>query len=135
MKKILNIIIWKFRNKGFLKNKLSHSLFHSTIGILYGFNTQRNLKIMSIISILVLILTAVVKLPIFQVLIIIYSISCVLITELINTSIELLVDLVTKEYRLKAMLAKDVAAGATLLAVIQSIIIGTVITLRFLSII
>jgi len=90
---------------------------------------------MSIISILVLILAAVVKLPVFQILIVIYSISCVLITELINTSIELLVDLVTKEYRLKAMLAKDVAAGATLLAVIQSIIIGTVITLRFLSII
>jgi len=134
MKKILNIILWKFRNKGFLKNKLSHSLFHSVVGLMYGFNTQRNLKIISIISIVVFILTIIAKLPIFELFVIVYSIFCVLITELINTSIELLVDLITKEYRLKAMLAKDVAAGATLLAVIQSIIIGTVITLRYFNI-
>lgn len=134
MKKILNIILWKFRNKGFLKDKLSHSLFHSVVGLMYGFNTQRNLKTISIISVIVFVLAILAKLPALEMCIIVYAIFCVLITELINTSIELLVDLVTKEYRLKAMLAKDVASGATLLAVIQSIIIGMIISFRYFNI-
>ena len=135
MKKILNVVIWKFRNKSLLENKIIHSLFHAVVGLIHSFHKQRNLKIISVIALIVFTLAIIFSLPIFQIFAIVYAIFCVFITEMINTSIELVVDLVTKEYRLKAMLAKDVAAGATLIAVVQSAIIGVLIVIHYFHII
>lgn len=56
-------------------------------------------------------------------------ITLVLILELVNTSIEAVVDLVSPEIREKAKLAKDMSAGTVLLASIGSIIIGALLFL------
>ena len=56
-------------------------------------------------------------------------ISLVLALEMINTSIERCVDLVTQDYKELAKIAKDVSAGAVLVVSIFSIIIGIVIFL------
>lgn len=47
--------------------------------------------------------------------------------ELVNTAIETVVDLVTEEYQHLAKIAKDVAAGAVLFAIIFTVIIGVVL--------
>lgn len=133
--KFRNIILWKFRNKGLLENKIIHSMFHAIAGLIHAFHRQRNLKIMTGATILTVLMGFAFSLTLLEWFLVIYAVFCVFITELINTSIELVVDLVTKEYRLKAMLAKDVAAAATLIAVFQSIIIATVIVLNRLNII
>ena len=57
----------------------------------------------------------------------IYAIFSVFIVETLNTAVEINVDLVTKKKRLRAMLSKDVAAGAVLLASIQAVVIGGII--------
>lgn len=57
------------------------------------------------------------------------TIALVLILELINTSIETIVDLASPEIHPKAKLAKDVAAGAVLVASIGAIVIGAIIFL------
>jgi len=56
-------------------------------------------------------------------------ISFVFILELINTSIETLVDLYTTEYHHLAKIAKDTAAGAVLVAAAVSVCVGLIIFL------
>ncbi len=48
----------------------------------------------------------------------------VIITELINSTIEAMVDLLSPEKREKARIAKDIAAGAVLTTAVVSVIIG-----------
>lgn len=55
------------------------------------------------------------------------SITLVLVTESVNTAIELSVDLTTRKRKLRAMLSKDVAAGAVLIAALNSVITGYII--------
>ena len=125
-----NIVIWKFRNINTLNNKVIHSLFHAIVGIIHAFRRQRNLKLMLVAAVPALLSIFLFHLTFLEAIVIIYAICSVFITELINTSLELVVDLVTREKRLKAMLAKDVAASATLVAVLQSIIIALIIIFR-----
>ncbi len=56
----------------------------------------------------------------------------VICLEMVNTAIEKTVDLVTSEYHPYAKIAKDVAAGAVLIAAIFSVIIGGIIFLPYL---
>lgn len=51
----------------------------------------------------------------------------VISSEMINTSIEQMTDLITKEHREEAGIAKDVAAGMVLVAAVGSVIIGSII--------
>lgn len=51
----------------------------------------------------------------------------VLISEMANSSIEAMVDLITEERRLEAKKAKDIAAGMVLLSSGLSIIIGVLL--------
>ena len=56
--------------------------------------------------------------------------ALVLICELINTAIENVVDLCTKEYRLNAKVAKDVSAGFVLLSAFFALFVAAMIFLR-----
>ena len=51
------------------------------------------------------------------------------VSEIINTSIERCVDLVTKDYHDLAKVSKDMAAGAVLVSSLFSIIVGLLIFL------
>ena len=53
-----------------------------------------------------------------------FSISIVLICEMFNTALEAAVDLVTSKYHPLAKHAKDIAAGAVLVASLNAIIVG-----------
>jgi len=51
----------------------------------------------------------------------------VLITEMINTAVESVVDMITQSYNPLAKLAKDIAAGAVLIASITAAIVGVIV--------
>jgi diacylglycerol kinase (ATP) len=51
-------------------------------------------------------------------------IAAVFVTEMLNTALEFAVDLVTREYRPLAKLAKDVSAGAVLVTSIMALAVG-----------
>jgi len=53
----------------------------------------------------------------------------VLLMEMINTAIEALTDLASSEYTREAAIAKDVAAGAVLLASVGAVVVGVYIFL------
>ena len=94
-------------------------------GINYTFRYSRNFKIQLFFAFLSLILGFILQINKNNYLILIATITSVLILELLNTSIESLVDLIVqKKFSNLAKIAKDCAAGAVLLASINSVIIA-----------
>lgn len=103
------------------------SLGHARRGVRHAVSTQRNIRIHLVIAALVIAFGVYLNLNDFELVAIILAISFVLISEMINTSIEEVVNLVTPGKRLRAKIAKDVAAGAVLFSSICAIIIGCLI--------
>jgi diacylglycerol kinase len=58
---------------------------------------------------------------------IVLTIGFVFVAELFNTVVEAVIDLVTEEYRPLAKTAKDVAAGAVLIAAVTAVIVGVLL--------
>ncbi len=94
-------------------------------GISYVLNTSRNFKIQLIFAVTSLMIGFLLQISISNYVILIATIMSVLILEILNTSIESLVDLVLKkEFSSLAKISKDTSAGAVLLASINSVIIA-----------
>jgi len=99
-------------------------------GISYVLKTSRNFKIQLIFAVTSLIIGFLLQISQTNYLILIATIMSVLILEILNTSIESIVDLVVKkEFSSLAKIAKDTSAGAVLLASINSVIIAMYIFL------
>lgn len=96
-------------------------------GIKTFFQTQHNAWIHSFATIVVIVLGYILKLSFNEWCWIILAIVFVFITEMLNTALEFLTDLVSPEYHPIAKKTKDVAAGAVLLAALLAIIIGLII--------
>ncbi|HVF69266.1 MAG TPA: diacylglycerol kinase family protein [Xanthomonadales bacterium] len=98
-------------------------------GIDYALNSDQNLVVHFIIAFLVIIASILLDVSSFEMAILGVTILMVITTEMLNTSIEKAVDLVTKEHRMDAKIAKDVASGMVLITAFGSIIIGVLIFL------
>ena len=79
--------------------------------------------------ILVIILGLVLNISYFEWLICLILFGLVIATEMINTSIEAVVDLTCKEINPLAKIAKDTASGAVLIFALTSVITGLLIFL------
>ncbi|SHG91181.1 diacylglycerol kinase [Tepidibacter thalassicus] len=93
-------------------------------GIIYTLKNERNMKIHYLIAVLILFLSLFFDLSRFEMIMLFFTISLVIISEMINTAIEKSIDLFTKEYHELAKIAKDVAAGAVLISSLNSIVVG-----------
>jgi diacylglycerol kinase len=69
------------------------------------------------------------KLTITEWLLISFAITLVWVAELINTAIEAVVDMHTKDHHPLAKAAKDVAAGAVLVAAANSLVVAVLVLL------
>lgn len=103
------------------------SFRHALNGVLLSFKTQRHLRIHFILGFLALVGGFVWQLPRAELLVLVVSISLVILAELFNTALETVVDLVTPEYHPLAKVAKDVAAGAVLVAAVNAVLVGLVL--------
>ena len=107
--------------------KIRNSFKYAIEGIWTSFKTERNMKIHIFIMILVIIAGIILKINKSEWIICIILFAIVIGSELFNTSIETIVDMVMPEKNEKAKLAKDVSAGAVLVVAIGAAIIGLVI--------
>ena len=97
-------------------------------GISYVLKTSRNFKIHLIFAVTSLLIGVLLQISQSNYVILIATIMSVLILEILNTSIESIVDLVVKkEFSSLAKISKDTSAGAVLLASINSVIIAVYI--------
>jgi diacylglycerol kinase (ATP) len=100
-------------------------------GILHAAKTQKHMRNHFLAALVLLVAVLFLRVSALEFTLLAISVSFVLFAELINTSIELLVDLVSPEYHPLAKLAKDVAAGAVLLAAIGASVMGYLILSRY----
>ncbi|MFC1751918.1 diacylglycerol kinase family protein [Thermoproteota archaeon] len=106
------------------------SFKHALKGIGYSIYSQRNLAVHLIMGMAACGLGLFFKIEPVEWMLLFLAVTCVLITELINTAIEILVDLVTRRRRFRAMLSKDIAAGAVLIASINAAVVGYFIFIK-----
>jgi diacylglycerol kinase (ATP) len=96
-------------------------------GILHCFRTQPHMRIHFFTLVAVLISGLLLKLDSRDMLALIFAVTLVIVAEMVNTAIEKVVDMVTESYNPVAKLAKDVAAGAVLVAAMNALIAGVLI--------
>ena len=99
-------------------------------GILYVAKTQPHMRHHFITAIAVLLLSLFLNLSWIEFSLLCLCITLVLFAEVINTAVEVTIDLISEEFHPLARIAKDVSAGAVLLAVIGSLTIGYVVLSR-----
>lgn len=104
--------------------RIIDSFNYAIEGITVALRNEKHMKVHILSAILIVILAIFTNASKIEILIISISVSSVIITELINTSIEALVDLVSPERHSLAKIAKDVAAGAVLVATINALCVG-----------
>lgn len=101
-------------------------------GISYTFKTQPNFKVHTLAAIVAISLSFILNITQSEKIVIVFTISLVLIAEMINTSIESVVDLLTDKFHKQAKIAKDVSAGMVLLSAISSVVIAFIIFGKYL---
>lgn len=104
---------------------LINSFNHAINGVLHSFKMERNMKIHTVVAILVIVAGLLTHITRFEMIALVIVIAFVVFAELMNTAIEAVVDMIAKsEYSELAKTAKDVSAGAVLIAAMSSVIVG-----------
>lgn len=108
--------------KGFVK-----SFQYAITGIISSIASERNIRIHLVVAIYILYFSHFYSLSRAEYILLILTICFVIATEMLNTAIEAVVDLVTDAYARLAKIAKDVAAGAVLVAAFSAVVVGVIL--------
>ena len=93
-------------------------------GIIHVLRTQRNMRIHFGVAFLVIVMALVANVTKLELIALLISIAFVLIAEMINTAVEAAIDIATTSFDPMAKLAKDIAAGAVLIAAVNAVAVG-----------
>ena len=115
---------WDIKKERARDKRLVDSFNFAIEGLISSLKNEKHMKVHILAAIIIVILAIIINASKVEILIISLSVSFVLITELINTAVEAIVDLVSPERHPLAKLAKDVAAGAVLVAAINALCVG-----------
>ena len=108
------------------KNHLD-SFRYAVEGIVHAFRTQKHMRFHFFTVVLVLSIGLLLRLGRVEMAILFIVVSGVLVAEMMNTAIESVVDMITQAYHPLAKLAKDIAAGAVLIASITAAVVGGIL--------
>src|SRR6476661_9581996 len=93
-------------------------------GIIYVLRTQRNMRLHFAVALGILPVSVALGVTRFELLAVMLAVSFVLIAEMINTALEKAIDVATNSFDPLARVAKDVAAGAVLVAAVNAVFVG-----------
>lgn len=105
------------------------SFKHAFDGFIYAIRTQPNFRFHLLATIVVILLGIFFTISSTEWLILIFTINTVLVAEMVNTTIESMVDLITLERRADAKTAKDVSAALVLVSATLAVIVALFIFL------
>ena len=111
------------------KKTIKNTLGNALEGIEYCFNSEINFKFHTIAAVAVLLGSYILELSLLEVVICLILIGLVLAFELMNTVIEIVIDMVEPRENPLAKIAKDAASGAVLVTAITAAIVGLIIFL------
>ncbi|MEG2189568.1 MAG: diacylglycerol kinase family protein, partial [Christensenella sp.] len=107
------------------KKSLINSFNHAINGFLQSFKMERNMKIHVALAVVVTVTAILTQVTRFEMIALVLVIAFVFFAELFNTAIEATVDIASNgKYNELARLAKDVAAGAVLVAAACALSVG-----------
>jgi len=115
---------WDIKKERARDKRLVDSFNFAIEGLISALKNEKHMKVHILAAIIIVILAIVINASKVEILIISLSVSFVVITELVNTAVEAIIDLVSPERHPLAKLAKDVAAGAVLVAAINALCVG-----------
>ncbi len=111
-----------------MKNRNPIESFNNAFqGIWYTIVNERNMKIHLVIGAIVILLSLWVRVSKIEFTILCLTIAMVICFELINTAVEVVVNIIVDVYHPKAKIIKDVSAGAVFVSAIFSLVIGLLI--------
>ena len=111
-----------------LKNKsLINSFKYACMGIKSAIKSERNMKIHVLATLIVTALGFILGLDPLEWVACIFSIVIVISSEMLNTALETIVDLVSPNINPLAKKAKDIAAGSVLVMEIGAFLVGLII--------
>jgi diacylglycerol kinase (ATP) len=93
-------------------------------GIIHVLRTQRNMRLHFLVAFVVMVVALIVNVTKLELIALLLSIAFVLIAEMLNTAIEAAIDIATTSFDPMAKLAKDIAAGAVLIAAGNAVAVG-----------
>ncbi len=96
-------------------------------GIVHALRTQRNMRLHALAAGLVMFVALWFRMSGLEFLALTFAIALVFVAELVNTAVEAAVDVATDRYDPMAKVAKDVSAGAVLVASVTAVIVGYVV--------
>lgn len=103
------------------------SFKNAVAGLVWATKTQPNFRVHLLFSIAALLTGLWVRLNEYEWVLLVFTIVLGLVAELINTSLEAVTNLITKEWHQDAKIAKDVAAGMMLTVAIGAALVGVLI--------
>lgn len=107
------------------KNKTFFTAMHHALdGVIRAFKTERNLRIDYIIGLFVLICSLFFDFTKTEFACLCLTIGFVIFAEMINSTVEYIVDLITDKYDDRAKAAKDIAAGGVLISSIVAVVVA-----------
>ena len=93
-------------------------------GVIHVLRTQRNMRIHFVVTVAVIVGAVAVGVSKIELIALLLAIAFVLVAEMINTAIEGAIDAATTSFDPMAKLAKDIAAGAVLIASVNAVAIA-----------
>jgi diacylglycerol kinase (ATP) len=93
-------------------------------GIIHVVRTQRNMRIHFAVAVVVIVAALIANVTKLELIALCISITFVLIAEMLNTGVEAAIDIATTSFDPMAKIAKDIAAGAVLIASVNALIVG-----------
>ncbi|HQU99583.1 MAG: diacylglycerol kinase family protein [Bacteroidia bacterium] len=118
-------------NKFSLRARIN-SFFYAGNGIKYLINSEPNFLVHLLASVFVIFMGWYFKISSNQWLALAITMALVLVTETVNTCIELLVDWISPQHQQQAGLIKDIAAAAVLISAIMAMVVAAIIFLPLL---
>jgi diacylglycerol kinase (ATP) len=103
---------------------LIDSFNYAIEGLIHVLRTHRNMRIHFAVAIAVLVAAVWKGVNRFELIALLLAITFVLVAEMINSAIEQAIDLATTSFDPLAKLAKDIAAGAVLIAAVNAVAVG-----------
>ncbi len=100
------------------------SFKNACAGLWWAVKSQPNFRVHLVLSVLALCLSWYFQITRTEWAIIIFTIVLGLSAELINTAIESMTDLITREWKMEAKIAKDVSAGMMLTVAAGAIVVA-----------
>lgn len=112
--------------------KLLKSFDFAFQGVKHAIQSDQNFMVHFSIAILVLVAGIYLNVTRLEMALLLLAILLVIATEMINTAIEKMVDLITREHRLEAKIAKDVSSGMVLLTALGASLLGIFIFVPYI---